>query len=87
MKDLLQKLADLETTLDSMDPTPKEIKQLNEAANMSINMSGETADEVAQLVQIMRAGGTVRDDPQPMGPPDMGRNGRNARHGRNARLS
>ena len=28
MKDLLQKLADLETTLDSMDPTPKEIKQL-----------------------------------------------------------
>ena len=72
MKDLLQKLADLETTLDSMDPTPKEIKQLNEAANMSINMSGETADEVAQLVQIMRAGGTVRDDPQPMGPPDMG---------------
>ena len=72
MKDLLQKLADLETTLDSMDPTPKEIKQLNEAANMSINMSGETADEVARLVQIMQNGGTMRDDPKPMGPPDMG---------------
>ena len=27
MKDLLQKLTDLENTLDSMDPTPKEVKQ------------------------------------------------------------
>ena len=44
MKDLLQKLTDLENTLDSMDG-PKEVKQINEAASMSINMSGETADE------------------------------------------
>ena len=57
MKDLLQKLADLENTLDSMDATPKEIKQINEAASMSINMSGETADDVARLVQIMQQGG------------------------------
>lgn len=79
MKDLLQKLTDLETTLDSMDPTPKEVKQINEAASMSINMSGETADEVAQLVKIMRDNGAPDakdmkpDMMPPMGPPDMGK--------------
>ena len=79
MKDLLQKLTDLENTLDSMDPTPKEVKQLNEAASMSINMSGETADDVARLVQIMRDGGAPDagamkpDMMPPMGPPDMGK--------------
>lgn len=79
MKDLLQKLADLENTLDSMDATPKEIKQINEAASMSINMSGETADDVARLVQIMQQGGAPDagemkpDMMPPMGPPDMGK--------------
>ena len=79
MKDLLQKLTDLENTLDSMDPTPKEVKQINEAASMSINMSGETADDVARLVQIMRDGGAPDagamkpDMMPPMGPPDMGK--------------
>ena len=79
MKDLLQKLADLENTLDSMDATPKEIKQINEAASMSINMSGETADDVARLVQIMQKGGAPDagemkpDMMPPMGPPDMGK--------------
>ena len=79
MKDLLQKLTDLENTLDSMDPTPKEVKQINEAASMSINMSGETADDVARLVDIMRGGGAPDagemkpDMMPPMGPPDMGK--------------
>lgn len=79
MKDLLQKLADLENTLDSMDATPKEIKQINEAASMSINMSGETADDVARLVQIMQQGGAPDagemkpDMMPPVGPPDMGK--------------
>ena len=79
MKDLLQKLADLENTLDSMDATPKEIKQINEAASMSINMSGETADDVARLVQIMRDGGAPDagemkpDMMPPMDAPDMGK--------------
>jgi hypothetical protein len=68
MKDLLQKLTDLEATLDSMD-SPKEVKQINEAANMSINMSGENADEVARLVDIMRGGGAP--DPKPMAPDMM----------------
>ena len=78
MKDLLQKLTDLENTLDSMDG-PKEIKQINEAASMSINMSGETADDVARLVQIMQHGGAPDagemkpDMMPPMGPPDMGK--------------
>ena len=78
MKDLLQKLTDLENTLDSMDG-PKEVKQINEAASMSINMSGETADDVARLVQIMRDGGAPDagamkpDMMPPMGPPDMGK--------------
>ncbi len=79
MKDLLQKLTDLENTLDSMDPTPKEVKQINEAASMSINMSGDTADDVARLAQIMRDGGAPDagemkpDMMPPMGPPDMGK--------------
>lgn len=74
MKDLLQKLTDLENTLDSMDPTPKEVKQINEAASMSINMSGDTADDVARLAQIMRDGGAPDAKPVDMGPPpDMGK--------------
>ena len=79
MKDLLQKLTDLENTLDSMDPTPKEVKQINEAASMSINMSGDTADDVARLAQIMRDGGAPDagemkpDMMPPMGPPEMGK--------------
>ena len=74
MKDLLQKLTDLENTLDSMDPTPKEVKQINEAASMSINMSGDTADDVARLAQIMRGGGAPDAKPVDMGPPpDMGK--------------
>ena len=74
MKDLLQKLTDLENTLDSMDSTPKEVKQINEAASMSINMSGDTADDVARLAQIMRDGGAPDAKPVDMGPPpDMGK--------------
>ena len=73
MKDLLQKLTDLENTLDSMDPTPKEVKQINEAASMSINMSGDTADDVARLAQIMRDGGAPDAKPVDMPPPDMGK--------------
>lgn len=79
MKDLLQKLTDLENTLDSMDPTPKEVKQINEAASMSINMSGDTADDVARLAEIMRGGGAPDagemkpDMMPPMGPPEMGK--------------
>jgi len=62
-----------------MDPTPKEVKQINEAASMSINMSGDTADDVARLAQIMRDGGAPDagemkpDMMPPMGPPDMGK--------------
>lgn len=54
LKELLQKINEIEST-------KKEI--VNEAASMSINASGETADEVARLVQILQ-GATAAEPKQ-----------------------
>jgi len=76
MKDLLDKLYAIEKDLtvinESTDP-------LNEVSSMNISMTGDNADEVAQLVNIMRAGGDVMPRPsmEPKMPPsqdmDMGK--------------
>ena len=63
MKELLEKLAELDRIDETTDPTPAEVKQLDEMASMNISMSGESADEVAQLVAIMRGAGA---DPKPV---------------------
>ena len=66
MKDLLTKLSELEKDLqvinESTDP-------LAETASMNISMTGDSADEVAQLVQIMRTGGELSVPKAPEAPP------------------
>jgi|MDTC01.3.fsa_nt_gb hypothetical protein len=61
MKDLLDKLYAIEKDLtvinESTDP-------LNEVSSMNISMTGDNADEVAQLLNIMRAGGDVMPRPE-----------------------
>ena len=63
MKDLLSKLDEIDNLVD---PTPKEVKQLDEMASMNISMSGENANEVAQLVAIMQKGGAPEPKPVDM---------------------
>ena len=58
MKELLEKLAELDRIDESVDPTPADVKRIDEMASMNISMSGENADEVARLVQIMRGTGS-----------------------------
>ena len=52
------KLKDIYTKIDS----------LNEAVNMSISMSGETADDVATLMKMVKDAGGKREIMAPMGP-------------------
>jgi len=68
MKDILQKLDELDKAIDQRDPAP-EITRLDEQANMNISMSGETADEVASLLRIMQGGGAP--EAKPVGPDMM----------------
>ena len=57
MKELLEKLAELDKIDESVDPTPADVKRIDEVASMNISMSGDDANEVAQLVAIMRGTG------------------------------
>ena len=57
MKELLEKLAELDKIDESVDPTPADVKRIDEVASMNISMSGDDASEVAQLVKIMRGTG------------------------------
>ena len=57
MKELLEKLAELDRIDESVDPTPADVKRIDEVASMNISMSGDNANEVAQLVSIMRGTG------------------------------
>ena len=57
MKELLEKLAELDRIDETVDPTPAEVKRIDEVASMNISMSGDNANEVAQLVSIMRGTG------------------------------
>ena len=66
MKDLLEKLNELEKDLKTVNES---VDPLSEMASMNISMNGENADEVAQLVSIMKSGGAP--DAGPVGPKDM----------------
>lgn len=55
MKDLLAKLAELDKDIKTINETTN---PLGETASMNISMTGDNADEVAQLVNIMRTGNT-----------------------------
>jgi hypothetical protein len=66
MKDLLAKLAELDKDIKTINETTN---PLGETASMNISMTGDNADEVAQLVNIMRTGNTP--DAKQIGPMDM----------------
>ena len=66
MKDLLAKLAELDKDIKTINETTN---PLGETASMNISMTGDNADEVAQLVNIMRTGNTP--DAKAVSPMDM----------------
>jgi len=66
MKDLLAKLAELDKDIKTINETTN---PLGETASMNISMTGDNADEVAQLVNIMRTGNTP--DAKVVSPTDM----------------
>jgi hypothetical protein len=57
MKDMIQKMTDIETEEKSKQP-------INEAASMNISMTGDDASQVGQLMAMMRNAGM---DPKPVG--------------------
>jgi hypothetical protein len=54
MKAILESFDNVDALLD---PTPADVKRIDEMASMNISMSGETADEVARLVSIIKGSG------------------------------
>ena len=58
MKDMIQKMTDIETEEKSKK------QQINEAASMNISMTGDDASQVGQLMAMMRNAGM---DPKPVG--------------------
>ena len=58
------KLEDVYKKIDSLNET--QTKELNEIASMNISMSGDTADDVGKLMQMMKLAGL--DDAGPVGP-------------------
>ena len=62
MKDILQKIDELEKAIDKTEPAP-EMQRIDEQANMNISMSGENANEVASLLKIMTGGGAPDASP------------------------
>ena len=66
MKELLEKLAELDRIDESTDPTPAEVKRIDEGASMNISMSGDSASEVASLLKIMQGGGAPDAKPVDM---------------------
>tara|TARA_R110000851_G_scaffold222301_2_gene375138 strand:+ start:2845 stop:4035 length:1191 start_codon:yes stop_codon:yes gene_type:complete len=56
MKDLLTKLANLDKDIQTIN---EQTDPLAETASMNISMAGDSADEVAQLLSIMRSGGEL----------------------------
>ena len=66
MKELLEKLAELDRIDETTDPTPAEVKRIDEGASMNISMSGDSASEVASLLKIMQGGGAPDAKPVDM---------------------
>ena len=66
MKDLLEKLNELEKDLKKVNESTDPLKEM---ASMNISMNGENADEVAQLVNIMKSGGAPDAGPVMSMPP------------------
>ena len=58
------KLDDVYKKIDSLNET--QTKELNEIASMNISMSGDTADDVGKLMQMMKLAGL--NDAGPIGP-------------------
>jgi len=58
------KLDDVYKKIDSLNET--QTKELNEIASMNISMSGDTADDVGKLMQMMKLAGL--NDAGPVGP-------------------